>query len=312
MSAVALSRLETSSRLFAHTRADAIPVIAGLLNFLYVPLLFWLFPRLPLWCMLILGAIYSLSVSWNINGISHNFIHNPYFRWEPLNRAFALMESMALGFSQTFYDAVHTRHHMGNSDRQDDHGETVDWLSIYRHGHDGEAENPWSYIFLGYFRDDPKAIFRMLKERRPFEAWWGVFEIASFLGFFVLLGWLNWHFIVFFLPFYYLGHCLSYANGYYRHYGANPDVPIAWGVSTYHRFYNWLWFNNGYHAEHHYRPKVHWTQMKELHSQIADEQKAAGVRVIRPPHALGFLDPDLPPRSPGSNSSISPGTPAGA
>jgi len=25
------------------------------------------------------------------------------------------------------------------------------------------------------------------------------------------------------------GHCFSYLNGYYRHYGANPDKPIAWG-----------------------------------------------------------------------------------
>jgi hypothetical protein len=29
--------------------------------------------------MLILGFVYSVSISWNINGVSHNFIHNPYF-----------------------------------------------------------------------------------------------------------------------------------------------------------------------------------------------------------------------------------------
>ena len=42
--------------------------------------MFYLFPRVPLWVMIILGLIYSVSISWNINGISHNFIHNPYFR----------------------------------------------------------------------------------------------------------------------------------------------------------------------------------------------------------------------------------------
>jgi hypothetical protein len=65
-------------------------------------------------------------------------------------------------------------------------------------------------------------------------------------------------------------------------------------VSSYHWLYNLLWFNNGYHAEHHYKPKVHWTKMHELHAQIREAQRKAGVRVIRPPHALGFLDPDLP------------------
>jgi fatty acid desaturase len=68
-------------------------------------------------------------------------------------------------------------------------------------------------------------------------------------------------------------------------------------VSSYHKLYNWLWFNNGYHAEHHFRPKLHWTKMKELHRQIAADQEAAGVRVITPPHALGFLDRSLPEKS---------------
>jgi len=33
---------------------------------------------------------------------------------------------------------------MGNSDMPDEHGETVDWLSFYRHGHDGEAQIPFA------------------------------------------------------------------------------------------------------------------------------------------------------------------------
>ena len=35
--------------------------------------------------------------------------------------------------------------------------------------------------------------------------------------------------------------------------------------------------------------------MQVLRDQILDQQRAAGVRVIKPPHALGFLDPNLPP-----------------
>jgi hypothetical protein len=34
--------------------------------------------------------------------------------------------------------------------------------------------------------------------------------------------------------------------------------------------------------------------MQALHDQIAEQQRVAGVRVIKPPHALGFLDPNLP------------------
>jgi hypothetical protein len=34
--------------------------------------------------------------------------------------------------------------------------------------------------------------------------------------------------------------------------------------------------------------------MQRFHEEIAERQRQEGVRVITPPHALGFLDPDLP------------------
>ncbi len=297
--AAALPRLESKSWLFAWSAWDVVPALCGILHLLYIPLLFWLFPRLPLWAMLPLGLIYSIAVTWNLNSIAHNFIHNPYFRSPLLNRVFSLVQSLSMGASQIFIEQNHLQHHKGNADYPDEQGKTDDWVSIYKHGHEHEAENPWGYIFLSFFREDPKKTFVEIRRRAgAFEAWWGVFELACFVAFFVLLGWMNWRFILFFLPFWYFGHCLGYANGYYMHFGANPDVPIAWGVSTYNRWYNWLWFNNGYHAEHHFRPKIHWTQMKPYHDLIADEQEAAGVRVITPPHTLGFLDRNLPKHPP--------------
>jgi fatty acid desaturase len=234
-----------------------------------------------------------VSISWNINGISHNFIHNPYFRSPLMNRLFSILESITVGFGQVFYECIHMQHHKGNADRPDEHGETVDWISIYKHGQDGEAEGAFKYTFLSFFREDPKTVFKELKRKNPREAFWGVTELVLFVSTFVTLGILNWRYICFLLPFWYFGHCLSYLNGYYRHYGGNPDEPIAWGVSTYCKLYNWTWFYNGYHAEHHFRPKVHWTRMRALRDQILDRQHAAGVRVIKVPHALGFLDADL-------------------
>jgi hypothetical protein len=42
---------------------------------------------------------------------------------------------------------------------------------------------------------------------------------------------------------------------------------------------------------------MHWTKMEDFHLRIAEEQRREGVRVIQPPHALGFLDPSLPEKS---------------
>ena len=296
-------RPATNSRFFAHTRWDAVPTTAGLFHLAYFLGLFFLYPHAPLWVMLILGFTYSLMVNANINGIGHNFIHNPFFRSKILNRLFGVTQSIACCFSQTYYNAVHMRHHKGNSDRQDENGDTIDWLSIYRHGHDGEAENPWSYVFLGFFRDDVGAIRRDLRKRDNGDLFWGNIELAAFAITLLVMFFFNWRYVIFFMvPFWYLGHCFSYLNGYYRHYGANPDKPIAWGVSSYGKIYNWLFFYNGYHAEHHFRPKVHWTKMEAFRQSIAELQKEEGVRTIKRAHMFGFLDPDLPKRGEGGGS----------
>jgi fatty acid desaturase len=294
---IRIERPTTTSRFFAHTCWDAVPAAAGLFHLAYFLGLFFLYPHAPLWIMLILGFIYSLMVNANINGVGHNFIHNPFFRSKLLNRLFGIMESIASCFSQTYYNAAHMQHHKGNSDRQDEHGQTVDWLSIYRHGHDGEAENPWSYVFLSLFRGDVGAVRRELRKRNNGDLFWGNLELAAFATTLFVMFLFNWRYVIFyFLPFWYLGHCFSYLNGYYRHYGANPDKPIAWGVSSYGKIYNWLFFCNGYHAEHHFRPKVHWTKMEAFRQSIEELQKQEGVRTIKHAHMLGFLDPSLPKR----------------
>ena len=100
--------------------------------------------------MLILGLIYSVSISWNINGISHNFIHNPYFRSPVLNRLFSILESITVGFSQIFYECIHMQHHKGNADLPDENGETVDWISIYKHGHEASAGASIQIRFLQF------------------------------------------------------------------------------------------------------------------------------------------------------------------
>src|SRR4029078_7101628 len=104
------------------------------------------------WVMLILGFIYSVSISWNINGISHNFIHNPYFRSPVLKRLFSIMESITVGFGQVFYECIHMQHHKGNADRPDDHGDTIDWISISNNDNHGAQDTQLKYTFISFFR----------------------------------------------------------------------------------------------------------------------------------------------------------------
>jgi hypothetical protein len=78
----------------------------------------------------------------------------------------------------------------------------------------------------------------------------------------VLLLWgvlaVSWRrfFLAAYLPGYGLGLGLCWLHGYYEH---------ARGTVSHHgRLYNLLFFNDGYHVEHHARPGTHWTQLPRL------------------------------------------------
>lgn len=274
---------------FAYSRWDVVPALMVIGHLLFVATLFFGFHAIAWAIWIPLALVYSISISWSINGSSHNLIHNPFFRWNWLNRLYSVLLSLTDGFSQEFYHHVHLRHHVGNMDRVKD-GTTIDPLSIYRHGKDGQPESAWTYTFYSYFRDDIGDVYRRVKEKFPDKARWIRIEIALVVAIYLACAIYDWRAFLALVPFYYFGHSLSSLNGYYEHYKGDPDTPMAWGVSTHNKLYNWLWLNNGYHAEHHYRPKLHWTLMRPFQQAIADEQRAKGVHVMGHCHALGFLD----------------------
>ena len=107
------------------------------------------------------------------------------------------------------------------------------------------------------------------------------------------------YFVFFYLTSYYFGWVLSYAEGYMEHYGCQPGNPYANSVSSYNRLYNRLWFNNGYHQEHHWDPKCHWTEMPRLHEKIRHHLVLNHTRVLRGPHITGFIEDWLAGREPG-------------
>ncbi len=273
-------------KVVAHTKWDGAPGLAAVAHLLFNVYLIVGFSSRPLWQSAAMGCLYAVSISWNINSISYNFIHTPYFTKRWLNRAFSLLESITIGFSQTYYHWVHMRHHSGNSDKPDEMGDTIDLLSIYRYGKNGGPENLWSYTLMSFFRDNLGDIYKTIARTRPFDTSWGRFELYTFIATVALALVYDWRAVLFFAPFYYFGNCLSSLNGYYEHLNGDPDTPIAWGVSSHNRLYNRLWFGNGYHADHHYRPRTHWAKLRSFHEQIKKEQFEALVHVIGICHAL--------------------------
>ena len=277
--------------IFRYTASDMVPALLAYLHLALIIAFLLAWPAMT-WPERLAGAVlYALAIGWNLDSVSHNFIHHPFFRSKTLNRITEFVLTFALGTPQTMYSFVHMRHHAGNSDRPGPDGETIDPISIYKYGADGKAEPMLSYVLLQFWRDDgPFTVARQIRAKRPDEARRALEEFWAMVALYGVMALINWRFVLFLAPFYYLGQSLSMLIAYYEHLGADPETPIATGVSTYGPIYNFLFLNNGYHAEHHYQPKRHWTQMKALRDATRAEQARAGVRVLDAPHMFGFLD----------------------
>ena len=300
-------RPKAHAGLFRYSAWDAIPAALVYVQFALILAFFLTWPQLGWPARFGCACLYAFSIGWNLDSVSHNFVHNPFFAADWLNRLTSFVLTFELGTPQTMYKYVHMRHHAGNSDRIGADGKTVDPISLYQYGREGRIEPVLSYVFRQFWRDDgPFTVARAIAARRPKEAREALEEFWSMAALYAVLAVINWQFVLFLAPFYYLGQCLSFLIAWYEHAGANPDLPIATGVSAYGPIYNWAFLNNGYHAEHHHRPKVHWTAMRALREETREAQAAAGVRTIAWAHFLGFLDRTPRAAAPGAPAPAEP------
>jgi hypothetical protein len=97
------------------------------------------------------------------------------------------------------------------------------------------------------------------RKRRPLGALFAV-EVGLIAGAWIGLAIFAPSFLLFaYAPGYALGMVLCTLQGYHEH-KAEIGEPGS-GVSYYGRLYNLLWFNDGYHIEHHRFPAEHWTRL---------------------------------------------------
>jgi fatty acid desaturase len=283
--------MPTEQTFFRYSRFDAILAFCGIANVAFLLWTFVAFPTLPRWAIALcfVGAMWFYC--WNLQCISHNFIHNPFFTNRWLNRAFGILETLAIGVPHILYHHYHLNHHAGDNDAKGPDGSTRDWSSIYRYGKEDAPEAFWRYCLLSFFRAEVGPVVKVTFRHGRAHVWQLLVESTALAGFWGVMALVDWRYFAFFyLPSYFLGWVLSYAEGYLEHYGAKPGNQFANSVSSYNWLYNFLWFNNGYHQEHHWDPKSHWTRMRELHERIRPQLEANGTRVLRGPHITGLIE----------------------
>lgn len=169
---------------------------------------------------LVAAAVWvGLSIVWGSNTVSHNHLHNPFFRSRALNRAWSLYLSVLLLVPQSLWKQRHLWHHAGEPVAGPSGWPRVAVIEI------ACITFVWSAV------------------------------CASSVGRFASA-----------LTGYALGMALCRLQGALEHAGEGEKGE---GVSYYGRVHNFLWFNDGHHAEHHRWPGLHWSRLPERRRRIA-------------------------------------------
>lgn len=126
------------------------------------------------------------------------------------------------------------------------------------------------------------------KRRSP--GGFGLLEVTCVVALFALLYVAAPRFAVLtYAPGYLLGMFLCYVQGHYEHVGL--PVEKHPGLSYYGALYNRLWFNDGYHVEHHRHPGEHWTRLphrRAAHAAMAASAEPVATSALPP--VIRFLE----------------------
>ncbi|WP_338867727.1 fatty acid desaturase [Myxococcus stipitatus] len=252
--------------LFRHPR-DRIPVLLFLMAFALDLTVFftarsWWFPILWLG----LGIIPKGWISaWN-----HHHQHVPMFRHALPNRLLELVFGFQTGVTSHAWFLHHVvGHHKNYLDQTKDE---AGWKR-----RDGSTMREVEFSLFNTVVAYPRAFRAGRAHPRALRVFLAMGALqATLLG---LLFWHHWYnaLWVFLLPMLVSLYITVWAT-YFHHAGLDTQEPTQASYNILHRGYNLMTGNLGYHTAHHVKHGLHWSQLPELHAQLAKDIPATHYR----------------------------------
>lgn len=191
--------------------------------------------------------------------VNHNHMHCRTFVHDRHNRLYNLALSIARGHSATGIVVPHQFNHHKQS------GASGDWIRPALAGN--------GIGWLRLLRYVPRASLTMMVERAragapalPPRRQRGQDIERLFLGAVIGMALLHdWRvFLLFNVGPWLLGLCLLVGVNLLQHDACHPGESRDFTG----RLGNWIFFNNGYHTAHHWRPSLHWSALPALHAEL--------------------------------------------
>ncbi|TWT79933.1 Fatty acid desaturase [Planctomycetes bacterium CA13] len=221
----------------------------------------------------------SCYLAISLGTVSHNHNHRATFKSTRLNNLFGHLLTIFYGYPTLMWVPTHNLNHHKFVNRPGD--ATATWRYTNKH-------NLWvalTYPFVsGYFQSIPiRQYIDRIKTRKPNLYSRVRFQYALWIGTYVGLGVLAatlyhhqqtglglylWFFSVI-LPAILSSTVIMFFN-FIQH--VHTD---AWSDHDHSRnftgpWFNFLFFNNGYHTVHHDHPAMHWSELPDAHARIAE------------------------------------------
>jgi fatty acid desaturase len=213
---------------------------------------------------LVLGWISGIDVGVNF----HNHSHRPIFTSQFFNRWFGRMWTFSGGWPSFFWEYCHVTIHHANLLSADD------W-TLPKHTADGKFENFQRYLFAHWpwrlaihlWKD---LTARQTLRRRSFR------ELAIFLALWSIPFWFDpvMAICLWVLPHWIANAFVMNSGMYVQHAGCVPKTsakPVSHSTVFVSNLFNLTMFNIGFHSEHHDHPRVHWSELPELHQRLKQD-----------------------------------------
>lgn len=210
------------------------------------------------------GYAFVLTIAQvSCGAICHNHHHVNLFTWRPANRLIEVVMYLQTGtspYSWTLHHNIGHHHEYLHPERDP---------SAWTH-RDGRRMSRLYYDFVQAARIYPE----IWKIGRSHPILFARFQRMFVVSNLVLLGFVLLDplmaLIVFVLPMLAL-LVLLLDNTYLQHSGLALDNHLVASRNVENRLYNLTSWNLGYHAAHHVRPGLHWSELPALHQQIRDQ-----------------------------------------
>lgn len=299
-------------RIWRYTPLDAVLLLLSVVQLVVTFVMAATWERTDLLPRAAGGLLLVAMISYNIVIVSHVFTHTPWFTSPALNGLVSMLNSINIGQSVQRYEFMHVRnHHRYNNDRGAPGVAPKDLSSTFLHGKDGEHISVVRYATsgaastlmasigaLGAFTrgwrvgDREHALLDLAaKSRRRRAAELRQIQLdraAQFVAVGALVG-MSWKWVLTcYVPAVLVAFALVNVQNYYEHYGAIPENRFADSVSYYGGLYNLLFFNDGYHQEHHLQPRRHWSRLPSVTRTWAEKLGATDRVISTAPAIVGF------------------------